>query len=57
MSPQFHKRSDKCADEIRDAVGRYLAGQTVSYEELAGILLQYHRTILRALQPREAKER
>jgi len=44
------KTRDKAAIEIRQAVNRYHRGDAVGYDELAGILLEHHRTILVALE-------
>lgn len=52
VSPQFPSRRDKAAAEIRDALERMDRGKPISYEEIAGILIEYHRTILLALERR-----
>lgn len=43
------RRREQAAAEIRDARDRYLAGQPIRYEEIAGILLEYADTLLAAL--------
>lgn len=50
--PQFPPRRIKAAREIIDATDRYLAGQPVGYDELAGIIMEYRRTIVGALTQR-----
>lgn len=50
MSTQFPKRRDKAAAEIREVVNRYQRGEPVHNDEIAGVLLEYHRTILVALE-------
>lgn len=45
MSTHFPKRRDKAAAEIREVLGR-----NASYDEIAGVLIEYQRTILVALE-------
>lgn len=49
--PQFPDRRMKAAREIIDATDRFLAGSG-GYDELAGIVMEYRRTIVGALTRR-----
>lgn len=44
------KPREKAAAEIREAITRYRRGENIGYDEMAGIILTYHRTILVALE-------